>query len=126
VLRHADVLLVFAEAENEKNGPTTAAYAAINQVRTRAGLAALPAGLSQAQFRQAVWDEREHELYGEFQSRFDTIREGRWLALMNQKSNVAEFTSQGVCRPRQTYQRLQNIPGKEIAANPLLTQNPGY
>jgi hypothetical protein len=126
VLRHADVLLVFAEAENEKSGPTAAAFAAINQVRARAGLAALPAGLSQAQFRQAVWDEREHELYAEFQSRFDTIREGRWLALMNQKSNVTEFASQGVCRPRQTYQKLQNIPSKEIAANPLLTQNPGY
>lgn len=36
VLRYADVLLMFAEAENEVNGPTAAAYDAINQVRRRA------------------------------------------------------------------------------------------
>lgn len=125
VLRHADVLLVFAEAENEKSGPTAAAYAAINAVRARAGVPAL-AGLSQAQFRQAVWTERSHELYGEFQARFDLIREGRWLAVMNAPSTVADFAGHGVCRPRQAYQLLQNIPGKEIAANPSLTQNPGY
>jgi len=125
ILRHADVLLVFAEAENEKNGPSAAAYNAINQVRARAGLKPL-AGLNQAQFRQAVWDERSHELYGEFQSRFDLVREGRWLDVMNQKSTLADYSSQGVCKPRQSYQKLQNIPGKELAANPALTQNPGY
>ena len=125
ILRHADVLLVFAEAENEKNGPTPAAYAAINQVRARAGLAPL-SGLGQAQFRQAVWTEREHELYAEFQARFDLVREGRWLAVMNAPSTVADFASAGACRPRQAYQILQNIPGRELASNPLLTQNPGY
>jgi hypothetical protein len=37
LLRYADVLLMFAEAENEvNNGPTQAAYDAINQVRRRA------------------------------------------------------------------------------------------
>jgi starch-binding outer membrane protein, SusD/RagB family len=36
ILRYADVLLMFAEAENHINGPTTAAYNAINLVRERA------------------------------------------------------------------------------------------
>jgi hypothetical protein len=36
LLRYADVLLMFAEAENEVNGPTPAAYNAINLVRRRA------------------------------------------------------------------------------------------
>lgn len=36
VLRYSDVLLMFAEAENEINGPTPAAYNAINLVRSRA------------------------------------------------------------------------------------------
>ncbi|WP_316813110.1 RagB/SusD family nutrient uptake outer membrane protein [Pedobacter heparinus] len=36
LLRYADVLLMFAEAENHINGPTTLAYDAINQVRRRA------------------------------------------------------------------------------------------
>ena len=125
ILRYADVLLLFAEAENERNGPTGAAYAAINQVRQRAGLAPL-AGLSQDQFRQAVWTERAHELYGEFQARFDLIREGRWLDVMDQPSTIGDYVSHGICRPRQEYQKLQPIPQRELAANPLLQQNPGY
>jgi SusD family. len=36
VIRYADVLLMYAEAENELNGPTQAAYDAINAVRRRA------------------------------------------------------------------------------------------
>ena len=36
ILRYSDVLLMFAEAENHINGPTHAAYDAINQVRRRA------------------------------------------------------------------------------------------
>jgi hypothetical protein len=36
ILRYADVLLMYAEAENELNGPTAAAYNAINKVRERA------------------------------------------------------------------------------------------
>ena len=36
LLRYADVLLMFAEAENHINGPTVAAYNAINSVRRRA------------------------------------------------------------------------------------------
>ncbi len=36
LLRYSDVLLMFAEAENEVNGPTAAAYEAVNKVRRRA------------------------------------------------------------------------------------------
>ncbi|SDK00993.1 Starch-binding associating with outer membrane [Pedobacter sp. ok626] len=36
LLRYADVLLMYAEAENQINGPTTLAYEAINKVRQRA------------------------------------------------------------------------------------------
>ena len=36
LLRYADILLMFAEAENALNGPTAEAIAAVNQVRERA------------------------------------------------------------------------------------------
>lgn len=36
ILRYADVLLIYAEAENAVNGPTASAYEAVNQVRRRA------------------------------------------------------------------------------------------
>jgi hypothetical protein len=67
-----------------------------------------------------------HELYAEFQARFDLIREARWLDVMAQRSTVPDFAGHGSCRPRQSYQKLQPIPNKEISANPQATQNPGY
>ena len=35
IIRYSDVLLMYAEAENELNGPTASAYDAINKVRRR-------------------------------------------------------------------------------------------
>ena len=62
VLRYADVLLMYAEAQNELNdGPTTDAYAAINQVRTRANVPNLTGGLSQSDFRDSLFLERRKE-----------------------------------------------------------------
>jgi len=45
---------------------------------------------------------------------------------MNQPSAIPAYAGQGICRPRQAYQKLQPIPQRELAANPLLQQNPGY
>ena len=129
ILRYADVLLVFAEAENEVSGPTAAAYAAINQVRARSNVPNLTLGLTQAQFRDSVWLERRHELYGEFQEWFDLKREGRWLDIMNDRVPAypgGTAPNASVCRPRQAYQMLLPIPDAEIGANRLMTQNPGY
>jgi hypothetical protein len=83
ILRYSDVLLMFAEAENELNGPTAAAYTAVNQVRRRGyGKAIntadatidLPAGLSKSAFFDAVVKERSLELGGEGERKFDLIR----------------------------------------------------
>ena len=136
LLRYADVLLTYAEAENEVNGPTTAAQIALDSVRARAGLppiATVVTTLDKASFRDAVWRERSHELYGEFQAKFDLVREGKWLTVMNTAANPArhsgyysEYSSYGVCTPRAPYQLLQPIPNNEIAANQLLTQNAGW
>ncbi len=129
LLRYADVLLAFAEAENEVNGPTGAAYAAIDEVRNRSNVPNLTPGLSQAQFRDSVWLERRHELYGEFQEWFDLKRQGRWLDIMNDRIPAypgGATPNASVCRPRQAYQMLLPIPDAEIGANRLITQNPGY
>ena len=83
ILRYADVMLMFAEAENEINGPTTAAYNAVNQVRRRgygkpiatANVAVdLPAGLNKADFFKALVKERSLELGGEGVRKYDLIR----------------------------------------------------
>ena len=83
IIRYSDVLLMFAEAENQLNGPTAAAYNAINQVRRRGyGKAIsvadtkidLPAGLSKSAFFTALVKERSLELGGEGVRKFDLIR----------------------------------------------------
>lgn len=62
VLRLGDVLLMYAEAENEVSGPTADALKAINDVRARSGQPALPAGLTKDQFRERIRQERRIEL----------------------------------------------------------------
>jgi hypothetical protein len=78
LLRFSDILLMFAEADNElKGGPSAAAIAALNEVRTRAyGNAALigtpPA--DHDNFFNAIVKERSLEFGGEGIRKFDLIR----------------------------------------------------
>lgn len=82
LIRYADVLLMFAEAENELNGPTTAAYDAVNKIRRRGFGKSIDAvsdvdlapGLSKTQFFNAVVRERSFELGGEGIRKYDLIR----------------------------------------------------
>jgi hypothetical protein len=82
LFRYSDVLLMFAEADNElNNGPSAAAKAAFEQVRLRAfnGDASL-AGTTPADyagFFTAVMKERQLELAGEGIRKFDLIRWNR-------------------------------------------------
>ncbi len=83
ILRYSDVLLMYAEAENELNGPTSGAYNAINQVRRRGfgkpiatvnPTVDLATGLSKSAFFDAIVKERSLELGGEGVRKFDLIR----------------------------------------------------
>ncbi|MDW5290119.1 RagB/SusD family nutrient uptake outer membrane protein [Formosa sp. PL04] len=79
--RYADALLIYAEAQNEADGaPNAEAYAAVNALRNRASLDDLTAGLSQMDFRTAVWQERRVELNSECKRKFDLIRTNRLVA----------------------------------------------
>ena len=83
IIRYADVLLIFAEAENEANGPTAAAYDAVNQLRVRAGLDNL-SGLSKETFRQAIQKEWTLETTHERIYRFNLVRWGTYLTVMKE------------------------------------------
>ncbi len=83
ILRYSDVLLMFAEAENEISGPTAAAYEAVNMVRRRGygkpvGSADptvdLTTGLSKDLFFKAIVKERALELGNEGVRKYDLIR----------------------------------------------------
>ncbi len=83
-MRYADVLLMYAETENELNGgPTAAAKAALKQVRSRAFNSADQAKKvntyvddlgSKDAFFNAIVDERAWEFGGEAVRKFDLIR----------------------------------------------------
>lgn len=118
VLRYADVLLMYAEAVNATDGPTTVAYDALNAVRKRAKLTALPIGLSKAAFALALERERQVELAFEGHRWFDLVRTGREVAVMN-----AHFKAPVV----QDFNAVFPIPQTQIDINPSgIKQNPGY
>jgi starch-binding outer membrane protein, SusD/RagB family len=128
VWRYAETLLNYAEVLNEL-GRTAEAYPFINQVRARAGLAPLAAGLSQAAFRDAVFREQRVELAFENKRWFQLVRTDRAVATMN--THGAELKAYAVGRRDPgTYNVTANmliypIPVREITTNGL-TQNPGY
>ncbi len=113
ILRYADVLLMQAEALNEQ-GQTGSAEPFLNQVRTRAGLAAKTV-LSQADFRLAVEQERYVELAFEGHRWFDLVRTDRYLTVMNAKGYKT-----------QAFHRLYPVPQRETDLNKALGQNTGY
>ena len=75
--RYAEVLLNYAEAQNEAVGPDASVYAALDQVRTRAGIPTFTtvySGVTQAQMRDLIHRERRVELAFEGKRYFDLMR----------------------------------------------------
>ena len=149
LMRYAEVLLNFAEAMNEAYGPdakptvnntpfTRSAREAVNLVRTRATMPALPAGLSQSEMRERIRNERRVELCFE-EHRFFDVR--RWKIAeqterapllgmrvtknANNTYSYSEFTvEQRVFDPKMY---LYPIPYEEIAKmGGNLVQNTGW
>lgn len=125
IIRYADVLLIFAEAENmASGGPTPAAVEAINQIIDRANgyvpneqdpLATLD--MSKEEFDAKVMQERSWELCFEMGNRwFDLVRR-RMLEEVTRPEYLKNVTPDDYLFP---------IPSQDILLNPLLTQNPGY
>jgi starch-binding outer membrane protein, SusD/RagB family len=125
LIRYPMVLLDYAEASTIATGTASAgAYAAINLVRTRAGLPNLAAGLSATDFQDSVVNERAYELAGETGVRwFDIVR----LQILPQVL-AARAPSENPINPATNIQNayLAPIPIKEMLRNPSWTQNPGY
>jgi starch-binding outer membrane protein, SusD/RagB family len=87
LLRYAQVMLTFAEAQARSTGaPSADAYTAINLIRRRAGLNDLPAGLSGSAFADSVVTERGWEFAGEYTRWFDLQRLELVEAANNSKS----------------------------------------
>ena len=139
LFRFAEVLLSYAEAQNEAVGPDESVYDAINKVRARSELPALKKGLTQDEMRTAIYRERRVEL---------AFEEKRWPDLMRLK--LAEKNLNGILKGiridkdgdkwnytvipapagDRTFYANKNyvlpIPQSAIDRNPKLVQNPNY
>ena len=124
ILRYADILLMYAEAQNEAVGPDQSVYDAINAVRTRPSVNMPPVepGLSQEEMRQVIRLERRVEFVLEA-SRYSDLR--RWGIAENELDGLQDPGGVRKFDPNRDY--LWPIPGAEfdIDGNQL-EQNPGY
>lgn len=140
-LRYADVLLLYAEALNEwKHGPTTEAYAAINEVRRRGyGYPSNTtvcdlSNLNEQSFREAVRKERAFELAFEGHRRMDLVRWGNyyetivatnkalaqwWESDDNYRYLIYKYTKKGK-------HELLPIPQRDLDLCTQFKQNPGW
>lgn len=124
VIRYADVLLIFAEAENRVNGgPTQAAVDAMNQVIDRAnGYVENPehprvdAGMTMQEFEERVIRERDLELCFEYDRWYDIVRHRLYPEALREEYR-ANFSPENYLFP---------IPNQDLRQNENLTQNPGY
>ncbi len=118
VMRYADVLLMFAEAEFMLNGSSTEALDAINQVRARADM---PPHASVT--LQDIEDERIKELTFERTRYFDLLRWGKVEERIVNSDFKSESGGTGAYKAGREYIA---IPQNEIDQNPNIKQNPGY
>lgn len=128
LMRYAEVLLIAAEALNEISPGSTEATGYVNRVRERArngNPSASPqdvaAGLSQADFRDMVLEERRLELAFEFKRWYDIQRR----QLGNEVFAPGSLEPQPNFDPARDY--LFPLPFDELERNPnLAPNNPGY
>ncbi|MEQ9439587.1 MAG: RagB/SusD family nutrient uptake outer membrane protein [Cyclobacteriaceae bacterium] len=130
IIRYADVLLMYAEAKNELQGPSVEIINVVNQVRQRAGIADLSAALSQEELRRSIRVERLHELPGEGHLFFD-VRRWRLAAtddpLFGLNHDVLDFRGMKIfTRVFTERDYLWPIPEQEREINTTLDQNPGW
>lgn len=136
--RYAEILLNYAEAENEAVGATSDVYSAINKVRKRAGMPDLPDGLSQDEMRTAVRYERRVELAFE-EHRYYDVR--RWKIADKTENEPAYGISVTKANGKYTYTKITAMSGKHfedkqywlpipreeiLASDNKLQQNKGY
>jgi hypothetical protein len=145
--RYAEVLLNFAEAQNEASGPNNDVYNAIDKIRTRAGIPTLEDAyggqtLSQAEMRDVIRNERRVELCFENKRFYDLIRWGIAESVLSQDRHGMKITNTSptdnagswiyqpvlLGHPHVFTQKMymNPIPQNVIDQNDKIKQNPNY
>jgi hypothetical protein len=125
IYRFSEALLLLAEVQNEQG---KSPLAALNAVRTRAGLAGT-AETDQAKLRAIILHERRVELAFENKRFHDLQRSSEGLNMMKAYASKAKTTYTNLENNAfdiQQYKFLFPLPLPEINLNPGMKQNPGY
>lgn len=129
-MRYAEVLLLYAEADNEVNeGPSSQAIAQVEKLneRNKSKLVSELGAINpwtQESFRSYILQERVKEFAAEGIRRFDLLRWGIYLQTMNSIGNVDE---NGVIKRREQKHLLLPLPADEVNTNQYITtNNPGW
>jgi hypothetical protein len=143
MFRYAEILLNFAEAENEYAGPTSEVYDAIVALRTRAQIEAgtdrlygLKAGMTKDEMREVIRNERRIELAFE-EHRYWDIR--RWriaeelfkqplegLSIVRSNGLLTFSRIPVASYSFETKRYLYPIPYSEVIKNRNMVQNPEW
>ena len=123
VFRYAEVLLSYAEAENELNGPSAAVYDKLNQVRNRVGMPDVDKAKygTKESLRELIRRERSVELAGEGLRRADILRTDPYT-----RATVTGATELVEMRSFKPHNRYFPIDQDLLDANKNLKQNEGY
>lgn len=147
IIRLANLYLLYAEAENEANGPSAEVYKYVNLVRERAGLPTVesawtnysrnPAKFSNKEgMRDIIHQERLIELAFEGQRYWDLRRWKKAVDEMNKPItgwDLAQEDAAAYYREKVIYNQtfttkdyLWPIPESELLSNKKINQNPGW
>jgi hypothetical protein len=143
VFRYAEILLNYAEAVNESDGPTTEVYNMLTMIRDRAGiqpgvdnLYGIPAGLTKEQMRTIIHTERRIEMAFEEQRYWDLRRWKEAQDVMSQpvegmviikSGSTNNYNAIDVLQPKfDQRQYFYPIPFDEVMKNSNMVQNPGW
>jgi hypothetical protein len=145
MLRYAEILLNFAEAENESVGPTQEVYDAIIDLRKRAHIKDSGTGLyglkpihdmTKTEMRQVIQNERRIEMAFEEQRYWDIRRwriaedifaEPLYGLQITKSGQTLNYTRVEVARYSFDNKRyFYPIPYSEVIKNRNMKQNPGW
>jgi hypothetical protein len=142
-IRYAEVLLNYAEAQNEAlSAPDQSVYDAVELIRQRAGLDPyqLPEGLNKDQMREKIRHERYIELAFEGKRYWDLRRWKTAVQVLDGKQFHGMYITKNddgsftydvglILEDPNVFQEkmyFMPIPARELEKNPNLEQNPGW
>ena len=138
LIRYAEVLLNYAEALNEAQGPVADVYKYVNKVRNRAQMPNLPSNLTKDQMRARIQNERRVEFCFEEMRFFDVRRWKLGTTYFNKPITGVKITVDAAKKPigferfevekRQWDEKMNLYPinqNERYRASNLI-QNPGW